>query len=77
MQLAHGLGMTVVCEGVETIEQHHELAELGCDACQGFYFARPMPPTSLEGFIARHGDGAALALPATDEPEVKIPIPVR
>ena len=63
VQLAHGLGMTVVSEGVETIEQHVELAELGCDACQGYYFARPMPATSLESLIAGHGDGDGLSLP--------------
>jgi EAL domain-containing protein (putative c-di-GMP-specific phosphodiesterase class I) len=63
VQLAHGLGMTVVSEGVETIEQHVELAELGCDACQGFYFARPMPATSLESLIAGQDDGASLSLP--------------
>jgi diguanylate cyclase (GGDEF)-like protein len=43
IELAHLLGMTVVAEGVETAEQHAELKSLGCDQCQGFYFARPMP----------------------------------
>ena len=43
IELAHGLGMTVVAEGVETAEQHQVLMTLGADACQGFYFAKPMP----------------------------------
>jgi EAL domain-containing protein (putative c-di-GMP-specific phosphodiesterase class I) len=51
VQLAHGLGMTVVAEGVETAQQHRELTRLGCDACQGFYFARPMPATNLDTLI--------------------------
>jgi diguanylate cyclase (GGDEF)-like protein len=53
IQLAHALGMTVVAEGVETLEQYAELARLGCDACQGFYFARPMPSTDLDSLIER------------------------
>jgi EAL domain-containing protein (putative c-di-GMP-specific phosphodiesterase class I) len=51
IQLAHSLGMTVVSEGVETAGQHHELTQLGSDSCQGFYFARPMPATSLNTLI--------------------------
>lgn len=72
VQLAHGLGMTVVSESVESIEQHVELAELGCDACQGFYLA--LPASSLESLIARHGDGANLSLPPADEADSEIPV---
>jgi diguanylate cyclase (GGDEF)-like protein len=52
IQLAHGLGMTVVAEGVETVEQHDTLSKLGADACQGFYFARPMPARAISDLIA-------------------------
>jgi diguanylate cyclase (GGDEF)-like protein len=52
IQLAHGLGMTVVSEGVETAEQRQELIDLGCDACQGFYFGRPAPASTLETLLA-------------------------
>jgi EAL domain-containing protein (putative c-di-GMP-specific phosphodiesterase class I) len=51
IQLAHGLGMTVVAEGVETIEQHQQLITLGSDCCQGFYFAHPMRALKLERLI--------------------------
>jgi EAL domain-containing protein (putative c-di-GMP-specific phosphodiesterase class I) len=57
IELAHGLGMTVTAEGVETAEQHHELMRLGCDSCQGFYFARPMPAAGLAALIQRRADG--------------------
>jgi diguanylate cyclase (GGDEF)-like protein len=49
--LAHNLGMTVVCEGVETAAQHHKLTHLGSDSCQGFYFARPMPAATLKHLL--------------------------
>lgn len=39
--LAHDLDMTVVAEGVETDQQYRQITDLGCDHCQGFYFARP------------------------------------
>ncbi len=41
--LAHNLGLYVVAEGVETLEQCAYLKKLDCDSFQGFYFSRPMP----------------------------------
>jgi diguanylate cyclase (GGDEF)-like protein len=63
IQLAHGLGMAVVSEGVETAEQRQELSKLGSDFCQGFYFAQPMPTLSLDALIRRNGDGSNPRLP--------------
>jgi diguanylate cyclase (GGDEF)-like protein len=63
IELAHGLGMTVVSEGVETAEQRHELIDLGCDACQGFYFAKPARAESLEALLEQWTGGAREGLP--------------
>jgi len=45
--LAHGLGLTVTAEGVETIEQLRLIRELGCDVAQGYLIAQPMAPEAL------------------------------
>ena len=55
IQLAHGLGMTVTSEGVETAQQHTELTRLGSDSCQGFYFARPMSQSGLSTLVQQLG----------------------
>jgi EAL domain-containing protein (putative c-di-GMP-specific phosphodiesterase class I) len=41
LRVAEALDLTVVAEGVEEVEQLRELEELGCEAAQGYYFARP------------------------------------
>lgn len=45
--MAHGMGLYVVAEGVETPAQLANLRELGCDAVQGFLLSRPMPAADL------------------------------
>ena len=49
--IGRSLGVAVTAEGVETEEQAAILAELGCDALQGYLFARPMPMAELMHFV--------------------------
>lgn len=39
--LAHGLGLTVVAEGVETEAEREFLVNHGCDELQGYLLGRP------------------------------------
>ncbi len=51
IQLAHGLGMEVVAEGVEREEQMAILEMLSCDRMQGYLFSKPVPAAELEVLI--------------------------
>lgn len=61
--LSHALGLTVVAEGVETVEQATCLAEIGCDEAQGFLFCRPLPPADFESVLERGHLGPPLPQP--------------
>jgi diguanylate cyclase (GGDEF)-like protein/PAS domain S-box-containing protein len=52
--LAHGLGMKVVAEGVETVEQFGCLRSHDCDEIQGYWLCKPLPADEALAFMARH-----------------------
>lgn len=58
--LAHGLGIGVVAEGIETTWQADLLRELGCDLGQGYLFAPPMPADQISAFLRSATRTAAL-----------------
>ena len=51
VRLAHALSLEVVAEGVETPEQARTLREAGCEAMQGYLFARPLPPAECAALL--------------------------
>lgn len=53
IDLGHGLDMSIVAEGVETLEQLGFLAKEGCDSVQGYLLGRPMPIEKYETLIGR------------------------
>ncbi|WP_421239670.1 EAL domain-containing response regulator [Aeromonas enteropelogenes] len=52
IELARKLGLKSVAEGVEDEQTWRQLAALGCDVCQGFFSARPMPRHELKNWHA-------------------------
>ncbi len=61
ISMAHGLGLTVTAEGVETAAQAEYLMNLDCDSLQGFLFSGPEAEPALASAIARSA-GAFAAL---------------
>ncbi len=54
INVAHTLGMRVIAEGVETVEQRDILIELDCDEMQGYLFAPPMSAKEFPGWLNAH-----------------------
>jgi len=57
--LARSMGLETVAEGVETAGQESALIALGCDALQGYLYARPGPPEAVEVMLSRPEPPAA------------------
>jgi diguanylate cyclase (GGDEF)-like protein/PAS domain S-box-containing protein len=51
VQLAHALRLGVTAEGVETPAQAKRLHRIGCDTGQGWFFARPGPPETIDRLL--------------------------
>ena len=54
LSIANEFGIGAVVEGVETLEQAHELEILGCSLAQGYLFSRPLS-TAQATQVLRHG----------------------
>ncbi len=52
LHMAHGFGVTVVAEGVETAAEAERLRAMGCPNAQGYWFGRPGPLEQLRGWRA-------------------------
>jgi diguanylate cyclase (GGDEF)-like protein/PAS domain S-box-containing protein len=47
LELANGLDLVTLAEGIETAEELAFLRERGCRLGQGFYFSKPVPPEEI------------------------------
>jgi diguanylate cyclase (GGDEF)-like protein/PAS domain S-box-containing protein len=51
--MAHKLGMKVIAEGIETLEQRELLIKAGCDFGQGYFYSKPLPAEEFDCLL--HG----------------------
>ncbi|UZE96892.1 EAL domain-containing response regulator [Alkalimarinus alittae] len=54
ISLAHKLGLQVVAEGVERVEQYEFLRSIGCDLIQGYYINRPLTEADMTDFLVKN-----------------------
>jgi diguanylate cyclase (GGDEF)-like protein/PAS domain S-box-containing protein len=57
--MAHGMGMKIIAEGVETEQQLEYLRRLRCDVIQGFLFSPALPANEVEELLKQDKDGTA------------------
>lgn len=57
IDLAHNFDLGVVAEGVENLQQLEMLLSMGCDAAQGFLFARPLKQAALVSWLEAYQPG--------------------
>ena len=63
IELAHLLKLSVVSEGIETAHQAADVANLGSDYCQGYYYSRPLTVDQLDRLMRRDPRGTNPSLP--------------
>ncbi len=52
VEMAKKLGMSIVAEGVETLEEWRRVEQLGCDQVQGYFAAKPMSGAEIPDWVA-------------------------
>ena len=55
IQGARGMGLSPLCEGVETAEHFEFLKRIGCVRAQGYYFSKPMPMEETREYTRKKG----------------------
>ena len=53
IKMAHRMGLLVIAEGAENVEQFKILRTLGCDYIQGYYFSKPLSVREFESYLKK------------------------
>jgi EAL domain-containing protein (putative c-di-GMP-specific phosphodiesterase class I) len=65
IQLGKSLGMQVIAEGVETVEQEAYIIAQGCNEGQGYLYSKPLPARELTNYLKQARRLNSTANPAT------------
>jgi diguanylate cyclase (GGDEF)-like protein len=65
IQLGKSLGMQVIAEGVETVEQEAYIIAQGCNEGQGYLYSKPLPARELTNYLKQARRLSSTANPAT------------
>lgn len=68
--MGKALGMTVIAEGVETVEQETFLRNHACDEMQGFLFSKPLPPREMANLLRAEAQMASPPLQPNADDEI-------
>ena len=55
IEMGHGLGLSVIAEGIETEAERDTLQSLGCDAMQGYFASKPLHGAGLQTWLDKLG----------------------
>jgi diguanylate cyclase (GGDEF)-like protein len=80
VRLGHGLGMTVVAEGIENQEQLEKLAAMGCDLGQGYFLCAPLTARQINVALAElplRPDATLMAMLWDQNERSGVPAPAR
>lgn len=53
IDLGRNLGLTLIAEGVEEVEQLELLKSMGCDEIQGYYYSKPLPWDAVQEYVKK------------------------
>lgn len=60
VRMAKWLGLPIIAEGVETVEQADYMRSIGCDDIQGYLYSRPLPEEAYEKLLSEGYVGVAM-----------------
>lgn len=61
ISMAHTLGIKVIAEGVETVEQERLLRKIDCDFAQGYLYSKPLPANEFDDYLRSKNLNSSIA----------------